>query len=134
MGDYAKENGHTLYTVIWYSSTTEKWAETQTLEHFVDEYKPTYILLCLGSNELFVNDLDVRNEYIKTIVRKLSRYPFVWIGPADWNSDTGIIDLIASNAARAFLRQPEPQTSAWFRPLSSHLKLQQRGWTKWLHT
>ena len=41
MGDYAKENGHTIYTVIWYSSTTEKWAETQTLEHFVDEYKPT---------------------------------------------------------------------------------------------
>lgn len=100
MGDYAKENGHTIYTVIWYSSTTEKWAETQTLEHFVDEYKPTYILLCLGSNELFVNDLDVRNEYIKTIVRKLSRYPFVWIGPADWNGDTGIIDLIASNAGK----------------------------------
>lgn len=62
LGDYAKENGHQLYTVIWYSSTTEKWATTQTIEHFIKEYKPTYVLLCLGSNELFINDLDVRED------------------------------------------------------------------------
>ena len=25
LGDYSAENGHTLYTVIWYSSSTERW-------------------------------------------------------------------------------------------------------------
>jgi len=95
LGDYAKENGHKLYTVIWYSSTTEKWATTNTLEHLVAEYKPTYILLCLGSNELFINDLDVREKYIQQIVRKIGNHPFVWIGPAEWNGDTGILDIIA---------------------------------------
>ena len=52
-------------TVIWYASTTEEWAKSQTIEHFINEYKPSYILLCLGSNELFVNDLDAREAYIK---------------------------------------------------------------------
>ena len=94
LGDYAEENGHKLYTVIWYASTTEKWAKSQTIEHFINEYKPSYILLCLGSNELFVNDLDAREAYIKTILNKLGNFPYVWIGPASWNGDTGIIDLI----------------------------------------
>ncbi|MBF1499585.1 MAG: SGNH/GDSL hydrolase family protein [Prevotella pallens] len=94
LGDYAEENGHKLYTVIWYASTTEKWAKSQTIEHFINEYKPSYILLCLGSNELFVNDLDAREAYIKTILTKLGNFPYVWIGPASWNGDTGIIDLI----------------------------------------
>ena len=50
LGDYAGENGHKLYTVIWYSSSTERWGTTQSLEHFITEYKPTYILIFLGSN------------------------------------------------------------------------------------
>lgn len=94
LGDYAEENHHKLYTVIWYGSTTEKWANSKTIEHFIKEYKPTYILLCLGSNELFVNDLDLRETHIKTIVAKLANFPYVWIGPASWNGDTGIIDLM----------------------------------------
>ncbi|GAB6982112.1 SGNH/GDSL hydrolase family protein [Prevotella dentasini] len=94
LGDYAKENGHTLHTVIWYSSTTERWANTQTLEHYVQQYKPTYLLICLGSNELFVNDLPERTRFIRTLAGKLSTLPFVWIGPADWNGDTGIVDII----------------------------------------
>lgn len=94
LADYAQENGHKLYTVIWYSSTTERWATTQTLEHCIRQYKPTYIILCLGSNELFVNDLSERTQYIRKLVGKLSALPFVWIGPADWNGDTGIVDMI----------------------------------------
>ena len=65
LGDYAGENGHKLYTVIWYSSTTERWGTTQTLEHFIAEYKPTYVLICLGSNE-FIHQTTLpiaRNTY-----------------------------------------------------------------------
>ena len=94
LGDYAGENGHKLYTVIWYGSTTEKWASSQTIEHFIKQYKPTYILLCLGSNELFINDLDAREANIKAIVAKLGNYPYVWRSPASWNGDTGIINLM----------------------------------------
>lgn len=100
IGDYAKENGHTVYTVIWYSSTTEKWANTKTLEHFLQKYQPSYILLCLGSNELFVKDLEERKEYIHTILKKMGNRPYLWIGPADWNGDTGIVNLIASQTGK----------------------------------
>lgn len=55
LGDYAGENGHKLYSVIWYSSSTERWGTTHTLEHYIAKYKPTYILICLGSNELFLS-------------------------------------------------------------------------------
>lgn len=99
-GDYAGENGHTLYTLIWYSSTTEKWASTQTLEHFIAEYKPTFLVLCLGSNELFVNDLPERRQYIARLIKKMGRLPFVWIGPADWNGDTGIVDIMQEECGR----------------------------------
>lgn len=100
LADYTGENNHRLYTVIWYSSTTERWASTRTLEYFIHQYKPTYIILCLGSNELFVNDLDTRAEYIATLVGKMNRLPYVWIGPADWNGNTGIVNLIAKGAGR----------------------------------
>ena len=97
MGDYAGENGHKLYTVIWYSSSTESWGTTHTLEHYIAQYKPTYVLICLGSNELFVNDLASRAQYVRNIVKKLDGIPFVWISPSDWNGDTGINDVIQEN-------------------------------------
>ena len=94
LGDYAGENGHKLYTVIWYSSSTERWGTTHTLEHYIDKYKPTYILICLGSNELFINDLANRAQYVSEMVKKIGDIPFVWISPSDWNGDTGINDII----------------------------------------
>ena len=98
--DYAGYNGHTLHTVIWYSSTSEKWGTTNTLEHFVDKYNPTFIVVCLCSNELFVRDLDKRDQYINTIVKKIGDIPFVWISPPNWKEDTGINELIVKNVGK----------------------------------
>lgn len=98
LADYAQENGHKLYTVIWYSSTTEKWASTHTLEHFIRKYRPTYLFICLGSNELFLKDLEARETFIRTIIEKCKNHPYVWIGPAAWNGDKGIISLIERHA------------------------------------
>lgn len=50
---YAEENGHSLYTVIWYGSTTEKWGATHKLRAYIEKFKPGYIVVCLGGNELF---------------------------------------------------------------------------------
>lgn len=94
MCDYAMENDYDLTSVIWYSSSTKLWAETDTLQYFLDRVRPDYIMLCLGSNELFVRDLDKRDRYISTLVQKLSPYPFVWISPPNWKPDTGINELI----------------------------------------
>lgn len=99
--DYAMENNCDLTNVIWYSSSTKLWAETDTLEFFLNQVRPDYVLLCLGSNELFVRDLDKRNRYIANIVERLSPCPFVWISPPNWKPDTGINDLIIQNVGES---------------------------------
>ena len=68
--EYAGRNGHDLHTVLWYSSTSERWAKTRTLDYYLQQVKPTYVVICLCSNELFVRDLDQREEYIKTIISR----------------------------------------------------------------
>lgn len=95
--DYTEANGHTQHTIIWYSSTSEKWATTKTLDHYIEKYKPTYIIVCLCSNELFVRDLDDRDKYIKTIISKIGNIPYTWISPPNWKEDTGINQVIIDN-------------------------------------
>ena len=46
------------------------------------------------SNELFINDLANRAQYVSEMVKKIGDIPFVWISPSDWNGDTGINDII----------------------------------------
>ena len=98
--DYTEANGHDLHTVVWYSSSSKLWAETDTLQHFIRKVKPSYIIVCLCGNELFVHDLDVRDRYIKTILMKIGDIPYVWVGPPNWKPDTGINDVIIRNVGR----------------------------------
>ena len=100
LSDYAEHNGHSMHTVVWYSSTSEIWAKTDTLEHFIRQEKPTYAIVCLCANELFVKDLDQREKYIQTILHKLEGIPYVWVSPPNWKEDTGINDLIIKHVGR----------------------------------
>ncbi len=98
LAHYAKQNGHKLYTVIWYSSTSEVWGRSGKLASYIRRLHPDYIFICLGSNELFVRDIaEKRDRYVKQIVKEIGSIPFVWIGPPNWKPDTGINDLIAAN-------------------------------------
>ena len=92
--DYAAKNGHDLHTVLWYSSNSERWAKTRTLDYYLEHVKPTYVVICLCSNELFVRDMDNRDQYIKTILSKIGNVPYVWISPPNWKDDTGINEVI----------------------------------------
>lgn len=97
---YAEQNGHTLYTVIWYSSTSERWGKSDKLASYIKRIKPGYIFLCLGANELSVRDIIAkRDAYVKKIISDIGDIPYVWIGPPNWKEDTGINRLIATNTA-----------------------------------
>jgi len=98
LAHYAKQNGHKLYSVIWYSSTSEVWGRSGKLARYIRQLHPDYIFICLGSNELFVSDIAAkRDKYVKQIVKEIGNIPYVWIGPPNWKKDTGINDLIAVN-------------------------------------
>lgn len=93
---YCEASGHTLYTVIWYSSTTKEWGgDKRRLETYMREYNPDFIFISLGANELFVKDIiDTRRDYVREIKRQLGSTPYLWIGPPNWKKDTGINDLL----------------------------------------
>ena len=96
---YAAENNHEVLNVIWYSSSTKIWAEhIDTLAHFINQFKPTYVVIVLGANELFIRDIiPTRDPYVKKILACLGDLPYVWVGPPNWKEDTGINTLIENN-------------------------------------
>lgn len=81
---YAAKNGHEIESVVWFSSSTELWAKTDTLQYFMREYNPDYIVICLGSNELYYKDADRRREWVKEIQAKIGDIPYFWISPPNW--------------------------------------------------
>ena len=96
--DYCAENGHQMQSVMWYSSQSEWYGKTDTLKYFINKFKPTYVILILGANELFVRDIITkRTPYVKHIIEQIDTIPFIWVGPPNWKDDTGINEMIVSN-------------------------------------
>ncbi|MDE6332890.1 MAG: SGNH/GDSL hydrolase family protein [Muribaculaceae bacterium] len=97
---YCQASGHTLYTVIWYSSTSERWGSSSRLSDYIRRIRPDYIFISLGANELFVADIiGKRSRYVRNILRDIGDIPYVWIGPPNWKDDTGVNRMILENAA-----------------------------------
>jgi len=95
---YCNASADTLYSVVWYSSTSEAWGKTNRLADYVKKLDPTFIFISLGANELFVKDIrEKRERYVRNIVAQTSGIPFIWIGPPNWKEDTGINELIRDN-------------------------------------
>ena len=96
---YAYENDHETLNLIWYSSSTKTWAEhIDTLTYFMNRFKPTYIIIVLGANELNIKDIVKKYDpYVKKIMSKIDGLPYVWVGPPNWKEDTGINTLIENN-------------------------------------
>lgn len=100
--DYATHNGHTLNSVVWYSSTTKYFGQCDTLAHFIREYRPSYIFISLGANELFVKNIKKeRQEFVEHILAQIDTIPYIWIGPPNWKPDTGINELIVENVGKS---------------------------------
>ena len=95
---YCVLNHHELVaSVLWYGSTTKSWRKSDTLSYFLKKYKPTYVFIALGLNELYAKDLENRREYIKNILASIkeAEIRYFWIGPAAWKEDKGITTLMA---------------------------------------
>ncbi len=94
---YAHANGHRLYTVIWYGSTTERWGNSHRLREYARRFKADYVVVCLGGNELFICDVErTRADKVDAVIADIGGLPYVWIGPPNWKPDTGINRLIES--------------------------------------
>ena len=94
LADYTNKNGHKLTCVTWVSSGTRNWADTDTLQHYIQRVQPTHIFVCLGSNELYTTDMKGCERRIRAILAKIGDIPTVWIGPPDWCEDHGYNKLL----------------------------------------
>lgn len=92
--DICKENGDTMYAVTWYGSTTMAWSG-ETLDYYIDKAKPTYVIFCLGSNELYSKNLKTINENLLKMKQKAGDCPTIFIGPPNTKPDEGLNDEIA---------------------------------------
>ncbi len=102
---YCALNGHKLLaTVTWNSSTTKNWANSDTLDYFLREYKPTLVIMCVGLNEILSSNMKSRKKYIQTINTKIaaSGARVFWLGPAAWVKDMGIIQVIKDENGSMF--------------------------------
>lgn len=100
-----KDNNYELKaSIIWYGSSTKQWALTDTMEYFHNQFKPDFILIALGLNELFVSDLKKREEYCELIKTKLQALdvPYYVLGPAGWVKDRGITAVMSKAFGDSF--------------------------------
>ncbi|WP_299457686.1 hypothetical protein [uncultured Microscilla sp.] len=93
---YAMYNGHRLTVISQPSSTTALWSQQKKLKAAIATYKPTFIIIGLGANELFVRDIPQRKKYIRDILKQAGNIPVIWVGPPNWRKDTGINAAIRS--------------------------------------
>jgi hypothetical protein len=98
LNDYCRKNKHKMNSVIWYSSSTLWYGNCDTISYFINKFKPTYVILVIGANELFIRDIKSRDKLVKNIIRQVGETKYIWVGPPNWKEDTGINDLIVRNA------------------------------------
>jgi hypothetical protein len=109
---YCDANGHVLVaTIIYYGSSTKQWGSSDTLEYYLDLYKPSVVLFAIGLNELFVNDFDQRAAYMRNIIKSFNAHQvrYSWIGPAAWTKDKGIIAVMQKEVGGHFFASHEIQ-------------------------
>jgi hypothetical protein len=101
LADYCLQNNHTMHVVSWVSSSTVGFGACDTLRHYIDKFKATYVIFVIGSNELFVDNIKQnRAKYIDRILKQIGRTRCVWIGPPNWKEDTGINDLLLESVGK----------------------------------
>ena len=92
--DYCKQSGDTMYAVTWYGSTTMAWSSS-TLDYYINEVRPTFLIFCMGSNELQTKDMKVLNENLNRMLTKVGDLPCIFIGPPNTKPDNGLNNEIA---------------------------------------
>lgn len=99
LNDYCLANGHKIILSLeWYSATTFNFGRSDTIQKIIAKYKPTYIFLVFGLNELYARDLKARKIAANQLAKKLHGIPYAWIGPANWEEDNGINKVFQSSA------------------------------------
>jgi hypothetical protein len=99
LNDYCIQNGHKLVaSFVWNSATILNFAYADTVTQIIKKYKPTYIFLVVGLNELYAKDIAKRKKAAMALAKKLEGIRYSWIGPANYVKDYGINNAFFTSA------------------------------------
>jgi hypothetical protein len=102
LNDYCRSNGHKLVaTVEWYSATSINFARADTISKIIAKYKPTYIFVLFGLNEVLAKDAANRRAMAKLFHKRIRKVPYAWIGPTNWGQDFVVTDAFRAAADSA---------------------------------
>jgi len=102
LNDYCRSNGHKLVaTVEWYSATSINFARADTISKIIAKYKPTYIFVLFGLNEVLAKDAANRRAMAKLFHKRIRKIPYAWIGPTNWGQDFVVTDAFRAAADSA---------------------------------
>ena len=97
LAKYGSKNNYKVKSVTWESSSILGWANSDKLDKYIEEYKPDFVIISLGSNELELKHFDARARYVKKILEKIGDRPYLWVGPPLWKKDKGLYSMIERN-------------------------------------
>ena len=80
------------------NATTATWAMGRELQDVLDRFRPDVVIIALASNELFVPNPRARIGDVRKIVDRIGSRPCVWIGPAPWLPEKGILGVVRESA------------------------------------
>lgn len=101
LNDYCEQNGHKLLlTLAWNSATVFNFAFSDTINKIILKYKPSYLFIVFGLNELPARDLEQRKKAADQFAKKIGGIPYLWIGPANYTKDYGINKVFESAAEK----------------------------------
>jgi hypothetical protein len=102
LNDYCRSNGHKLIASIeWYSATSLNFAKGDTISKIIAKYKPTYIFVLFGLNEVLARDGAHRKALARQFQKRLRKVPYAWIGPTNWGKDFVVTDAFRAAADSA---------------------------------
>jgi hypothetical protein len=79
------------------SSTIVWWQGSGKLRELLNRHRPDIVFIALGSNEIFIEQPELRAPLIKAMVAELGARPAFWIGPPAWKPDKGLSRVIDEN-------------------------------------
>lgn len=86
VADHCYENGHAIHAGIWLGSTSLGWADGDKLDTLLPTFRPSYVVVVLGSSEVLGHGIDARiQRALAHLERRLSPRPMVWVGPLPWH-------------------------------------------------
>lgn len=79
------------------SSTIVWWQGSGKLRELLAQHHPDIVFIALGSNEIFLQQPELRAPLIKQMVEEIGTRPGFWIGPPSWKPDSGLVHVIEEN-------------------------------------